>query len=81
MEKNTNGLVKPVEKNGKVLTHRDTSIMGVSQYYSSTFIRNKNVLVKGEHSNIHSHKRNAMIILLDGQTEEIISESSMSITS
>ena len=78
MEKNINGLVKPVKKNGKVLIHKDTLFMGVSEYFCSTFIKNKNVLVKGELKNKHSHKRNAMIVLFNGHTGKIIGESRVS---
>ena len=47
MQNNIKAIVKPVEKNGKIITHRDTSFMGVKQYRCSAFIKNKNMLVKG----------------------------------
>ena len=78
MQKNINSLVKPVEKNGKLLTYRDTSKEGVIEYYCSTFIKKKNVLVKGDYWNKNSAKRNAKIVLFNGQTEEIIGESRLS---
>ena len=69
------GNVKPVEKNEKVLTHQDTSKEEVSKYHCSTFIKSKNVLVKGESSNKHKDKRNALIVLFYSNTGEIIGES------
>ena len=78
MQSNINDLVKPVEKNGQVLTHQDTSYLGVNGYRCSTFIKNKNVLVKGEMWNQHKENRNAMILLLDGNTGKIIGKSRVS---
>ena len=75
MQSNTNGLVKPVEKKAKVITHRDTWFREVTHYYCSTFIKKKNVLVKGEYRNKHSDKRNAMILLFDGESGDIIGKS------
>lgn len=69
---NNECIVKPVEKNWKVLTHRDTSKEGVTEYYCSTFIKKKKVLVKGEDENEQSDKRNAMILLFDCKTGNII---------
>ena len=77
MGKYIEGLVKPLEKHGKVLTHRDTSKERVTQYWCSTFIKNKNILIKGEWDNKHQKKRNAMIILFDCGTGNIIGESWM----
>ena len=77
MQNNIENIVKTVEKNGQVLTHRDTSKEGVSQYYCSTFIKNKNIIVKGEYENKNLDKRNAMIVLFDCETEKIIGESSL----
>ena len=75
MESNIRDIVKPVEINGKVLTHRDTSKEGVNQYQCSTFIKKKNILVKGEYEKIFEYKRNAMILSIDGDTGNIIGES------
>ena len=75
MQNKIEDLVKLVEKNGKVLTHRDISFRKVSEYRCSTFIKNKNVLVKGESNNKHTEMRNAMIVLLDSDTCDIIGES------
>ena len=75
MQNNIEDIVKPVEKNGKVMTHRDTSKKGVSKYRCSTFIKEKNVLVKGECNNEHWIKRNAMILLFDCNTGNIIGKS------
>ena len=72
MGNKTNGCVKPVEKNGKMLTHQDTLKEGVRHYYCSTFVKNKNVLVKGEYMNKHKDKRNAMILLFDCESGDII---------
>ena len=79
MQINIEGLVKPVEKNGKVITHRDTSFSGVSHYHCSTFIKKKNVLVKGEWNNGYGKKRNAMILLFDCESGNFIGKSNMKI--
>ena len=75
MGNNIEGLVKPVEINGKVLTYEDSSIIGVNHYYCSTFIKNKNILVKGEHDKMKKKKRNAQILLFDYKNGDIIGES------
>ena len=72
MGNNTNGIVKPQEKNGKALTYRNTFFRGVSEFFCSTFIKNKNVLVKGEYKNGHKDKRNALILLMDCDSQNII---------
>ena len=77
MKININSLVKPVMKNGKVLTYRDTSFRGVSGFFCSTFIKKKNVLVKGEYINKYKHEKNAMILLFECDTGEIIGKSRM----
>lgn len=66
-----NNLVKPVEKNGKVLTHKDSSKEGVKEFWCSTFIQKENVLLKGERDNQHEDKRSAMIVLFDCESGEI----------
>ena len=75
MQNKIEDLVKLVEKNGKVMAHQDISFRKVSEYRCSTFIKNKNVLVKGESNNKHTEMRNAMIVLLDSDTCDIIGES------
>ena len=72
MENNIKNLVKIDNKNGQVLTHQDTAKEGVSWYQCSTFIRNKNVLVKGEAWKKYEVKRNAMIVLFDGESGDIV---------
>ena len=74
MQSNIGSFVKLVEKKGQVLTYQDTSFIKVTQYCCSTFI-NKNVLVKGEWGNNNSKNRNAMIVLFDCDTGQIIGES------
>ena len=76
MQENIKGIVKPVEKNGKVLTHRDSSKEGVSRYYCFTFIKKKNVIVKGEYDN-NKNKRTSLILLFNSKSGKIIGESSM----
>ena len=75
MQNNIQGLIKPVKKNGKVLTHQDTSKEGVTEYRCSTFIKKKNVLVKGEYENKHKDKRNAIIVLIDSDSGNIVGKS------
>ena len=72
MKNNIYNLVKPAEKNGQVFTHRDPAKDEVTQYSCSTFIRKKNILVKGEYDNKHKKERNAMIILFDTESGEIV---------
>ena len=75
MQNNIEGIVKPVEKNGKVITHQDTSKEGVSEYRCSTFIKKKNFIVKGKCNNKHEDKRNAMILLFDSESGDIVGKS------
>ena len=75
MGNNIEGLVKPVEKNGKVLSYRDNSEEGVNEFGCSTFIKSKNILVKGEYRNKNWKKRKAMIVLFDCDSGNIIGES------
>ena len=72
MEINIKDLVLPVNTIGQVMTHRDTSKEGAKEYSCSTFIRKKNVLVKGERKNLHEDKRNAMILLFDTESGDIL---------
>ena len=72
MENNINDLVKIVEKNGQVLTHRDPTEGGVIHYHCSAFIKLLNVLVKGESGNKQKEKRNAMIVLFDLEKGNIV---------
>lgn len=72
MEKNIDELVKPVEKNGKVLTLQDTSEEGPTWYNCSTFIEKKKVLVRGECKKDDTYNRNAMIVLFDAESGEVL---------
>ena len=64
-------LIKPVLK-----THQDTLKEGVTQHWCSTFIKNKNVLIKGEFDNQHKDKRNAIIVLFDCESGNLIGQGS-----
>ena len=68
-------IVKPVKKKGKTITHQDTSIRRVSNYRCSTFIKKKNIIVKGEYINKYRGKRNAMILLFDLESGNLKGES------
>ena len=72
MQNNINNLVSIVEKNGLVLTHRDTTEEGVREYSCSTLIKKKNVLIKGETTSKNEIKKNPMIVLFDLKSGDII---------
>ena len=72
MKQNINDLVKPAEKNQNALTLRETSFLGVDQYWCATFIEKKNILVKGERTNRDLWKRNASILLFDLETGRVV---------
>ena len=75
MEKNINQLVKPIQSNGQLLTHKDDPKNGVTQYYCSCYIEREKLLVKGECRNPRQSQRNALIIFLDLETGLVRGES------
>ena len=55
--------------NGALVTHQETDkSIGLKHTYCSTFIKKRNLLVKGECDNPKSSQRNAMIVLYDPKT-------------
>lgn len=75
MQNNIEDFVNPVKKNGKFLTHTDFSKDRVKDYRCSTFKKKKNLLVKGEEGSKDYDKRNAMILLFDCESGNIVGES------
>ena len=75
MTSNINDLIKTVKGNGRLLTHReqDTST-SVSQYNCSCFIKEENVLVKGEFHNPKKKERKALLVFLDLKTGKVKGE-------
>ena len=73
MEKQAGEFPKKIRKQNKVVTHQDkTKESQVEHYGSSCFIKLKNVFVKGEMNNPNADKRNAMILLFNKTTHQII---------
>ena len=62
--------LEPVEplQSDTVSTNQETSKARGRTYFSSTFIRRKQLLVKGESRESKSDKRNACIVLFDPAT-------------
>ena len=74
MSEDIDNLIKPVKKNGELVTHRDTDPdLGCTQYLCSTYIEKQNILVKGESKN-KSKSRKALLVFFDLGTGEIIGE-------
>lgn len=74
MPKNIHSLLKPARINGKVLSYQDTSEDSVAHYFCSTFIKKKNLLLKGEWRNEHHSNRNALVVLFDADTGKVRGE-------
>jgi L-asparaginase/Glu-tRNA(Gln) amidotransferase subunit D len=69
---NQNDLFKKLSSNGNTiyLSKQDLSL-GVKDYYCSSYINSKKLLIKGEHSNPSSSQRKAMVVLTDPRTGDI----------
>ena len=78
MENGNKDLNESEKKKSQVLTHLDPTENGVSESLCSTFIKKKNVLVMGEFLNPYQSKRNAMIILVNSESGDIVGWSRMS---
>lgn len=72
MEKNPQDLFKPVNINEKVFSYKDTTFGEEKEYDCSTYIEEKNILVKGERGNKNEDQRSAMIVLIDCESGGII---------
>ena len=73
---NINDLVKRVKRNKKAFPYQDTFSDPAHEFFYSTFIKKKSVLVKGEWRNLHQNPRNALILLLDPDTRKAKGKSS-----
>ena len=64
-------LIKPVKRNEKLVTHKDTDPdEGYYQYCCSTHTEKRNILVKGEWKN-KSKSRKALLVFFDLGTKQI----------
>ena len=71
MTKDLNDILKPIQHKGKALNQQEThSSTGVKHHRSSTFIENKDILVKGECDN-DDESRGALLVFLDLKTGEV----------
>ena len=64
--------IKKIQNQGKVVNYEDTdSSVGVKDYFCSTHIKKKKMLVRGELNNPKSGERKAVIVFLDSKTGEV----------
>ncbi|MEL6802964.1 MAG: hypothetical protein AAFO91_04175 [Bacteroidota bacterium] len=72
MTRNINELFQNIYDNGKLLTHQETDPkIRLTQTWSSTFVKSKGLLVKGEQNNPKSSERNAMIVVFHPKTGQV----------
>ena len=72
MSEDINDLIKPVKKNGVVVTHKVTNTsLEVFDFQCSTFIEKENILVKGEYFNRDNFRR-ALLVFFDLETCKVI---------
>ena len=72
MTRSIQQLFKTIQTQGTLLSHQETdSKTGVTHFWSSTFIKEKGLLVRGESYNPRSSKRNAMIVLYHPKTGQV----------
>ena len=72
MEINIDDLVKPAEKNGRLIAHQDPTEEGLNRSLCSTFIAKRNILIKGEWENEHEKNRSAILVLFDCESGDIV---------
>ena len=63
MESNIDHLVKPVQSKRTLSNPADSTKYKIKNFYCSTFIKERKILVKGEGGHTHRPKRKALIIL------------------
>ena len=76
MTRNINHFIKTIQEKGRLLTHQQDQSTGVTQYYCSCFVKEHNLLVKGEVLNPKQSERNALIVFIDAETNEVKGERS-----
>ena len=76
MSQDINALIKPVKRNGIVVTHKVTNRnLRVFDFQCSTYIEKHKILVKGEYYNICS--RNALLVFFDLLSGTVKGESNL----
>jgi hypothetical protein len=65
--------MQPILHNGETvkLSYQDLNL-GAHSYRSSTFIESKTILIKGEYENFNSSKRNALLVLTDPKSGNVM---------
>ena len=77
MAENINTLIKPVQRNGAFVTHElSDTIIEASEFCSSTYIQNENILVKGQCQNPLDY-RGALLVFFDLNTGKVRGGSNM----
>ena len=73
MTKTIDQLIKKINKNGKLFSfqHQDKQ-NGVKYNWSSCYVENDKIIIRGEYYNENSNSRNAIISLTNVKTKEII---------
>ena len=72
MTKQIKNLIKPVLRNGEVVTHRVTDpSLDIRDFFSSTFIQKQSVIVKGEYL-IENESRKARLVFLDLESGKVL---------
>lgn len=72
MTRNIHHLIKTLWREGDLITHKSTDPgLGPSQYYCSTYIQAKKLLVKGEVFNPNKNQRNALLVFIDSETHTV----------
>ena len=75
MTSNIDQLIKIVQKKGRVITHKDLIMSTrVSQYCCSCFVKEQNLLVRGEEHNPGQRGRKARLIFFDLEKGKIKGE-------
>jgi hypothetical protein len=72
MSKPIDQCVQIIKQNETTLNHKEQQeSVGMSQNFSSTFIKDKNVIVKAEYNNPKSSSRSAVITLFDAKSNKL----------
>lgn len=72
MTKTIDHLIKNLQKSEQLVTHQEVhSTTRVSQFCCSCFIKQKNLLVKGELLNPDQNQRNALLLFIDPETNQV----------
>ena len=69
-----NQLIETIHDKWRILNHQQDSSTGLNQYYCSCFVKDHNLLVKGEVHNPKKSERNALIVFIDAETNKVKGE-------